>query len=293
MEKIDESADLFTEKIYVKNPELLEKKLIAMEMGGAEKLIVVADFDRTLTKAFVGGKPMDSLVAVLRDENYLTKDYPQKAKALFAKYHPFENDQTLGLAQRSEKMEAWWREHFELLIASKLNLQDVVSVVDRNQVMPREGLEIFLKKLNEKNIPIFIVSAGGLGEESISLFLKKQGLFLDNIKIVSNSFLWDENGRAVGVRKPIIHSCNKNGSMIKNFQGNFSIEKRSNVLLLGDNLDDLTMADGLEKAQLLAVLFFNKKEDGLEAYQNSADVVIGDDGSMNKINEMLNQILKS
>ncbi|MEW6063334.1 MAG: hypothetical protein AB1571_03120 [Nanoarchaeota archaeon] len=49
---------------------------------GVSKLHVLADFDRTLTKAFVDGKEVPSLISVLRDGNYLTQDYAQKANGL-------------------------------------------------------------------------------------------------------------------------------------------------------------------------------------------------------------------
>ena len=70
----------------------ISKEKEAIRRGGPEKLHVLADFDRTLTYALVDGQRRDSLMAILRDEKYLTPDYPAKAHALRDQYYPIEID---------------------------------------------------------------------------------------------------------------------------------------------------------------------------------------------------------
>jgi len=53
---------------------------------GPKKLHVLADFDKTLTTALVGGQKVGSAIAQFRNGNYLTSDYSQKAFNLFDKY---------------------------------------------------------------------------------------------------------------------------------------------------------------------------------------------------------------
>jgi len=67
---------------------------------GVDKLHVLADFDQTLTKSFINGKHVPSIISILRDNNYLTPDYPDKAKALYAKYHPIEIDPNVSLEEK-------------------------------------------------------------------------------------------------------------------------------------------------------------------------------------------------
>ena len=49
------------------NPENLEKFKKALAEQGFQSMHVVSDFDRTLTKAFVNGKKIPSLISVIRD----------------------------------------------------------------------------------------------------------------------------------------------------------------------------------------------------------------------------------
>lgn len=68
----------------------VEKIRYRIAKEGASKFHVLADFDRTLTKNFVNGREIPSVISILRNGNYLTEDYAQKAHALFNKYHPIE-----------------------------------------------------------------------------------------------------------------------------------------------------------------------------------------------------------
>jgi hypothetical protein len=63
---------------------------------------VVSDFDRTLTKVFVNGKKIPSLISVIRDGNYLSSDYAEKAHALFNKYHLIETDTKIPLGEKKK-----------------------------------------------------------------------------------------------------------------------------------------------------------------------------------------------
>ena len=62
---------------------------------GIDSLHIVSDFDRTLTYASVGGEKIPSIISILRDGNYLSKEYAEKAHALFNKYHSIEIDNNI------------------------------------------------------------------------------------------------------------------------------------------------------------------------------------------------------
>lgn len=184
-------------------------------------------------------------------------------------------------------MEDWWRGYFELLIQSGLNKKDVKKAVEHQLMKEREGMELFLKKLAKENIPLIIVSASGLGEEAIGKFLEKRGWLFDNVKIVSNGFVWDESGRAIGIKEQIVHSANKNGTALKDLP---ELSGKENFLVLGDGADDLAVTEGLSCKEVLSVLFFNKVKNNLEAYRSAADVVISGDGTLSYVNEVLEKI---
>ena len=95
----------------------------------------------------------------------------------------------------------------------------------------------------------------------------------------------------VGVSEPLIHMFNKNlGAVPQELQ-----PKRKNVLLLGDGMGDVTMADG-GSAQLETVLkigFLNKQvQENHEKYDQAYDILITDDSGMKPVETILKEVLK-
>jgi 5'-nucleotidase len=281
------------ENIVIARLEKLEAVKLNFKSGGAQKIHILSDFDRTLTTAFVQGKSVPSLISVLRDGDYLTPGYRAKAQGLYNKYHPIEIDSLIPLAEKKKAMEKWWRSHFELLIQYKLNKKDMVKVVESGKVKLRQGAGEFFDLLHKHSIPLVIMSSSGLGCESISLFLEKQGYFFDNIHIASNIFEWDKDGYAVKVREPIIHAFNKDETMVRDFPFFESIKNRKNVLLLGDSLGDIGMIEGFEYDNLIKIGFLNEAvEQNLPEFKKNFDVVLLNDSSMDYVNELLKDIIR-
>ena len=99
--------------------------------------------------------------------------------------------------------------HFKLLIESGLHIKDVQKAVKSENLVLRKYFENILKLTYHNKVPFVIMSANGLRTDAISLYLKYKDLLYDNIHIISNGFVWDKNGVAVDVKKPIVHSFNK------------------------------------------------------------------------------------
>jgi len=281
------------ENIVISNPEELEKSKKSISEDGAEKLHVLADFDRTLTTAFVDGKSVPSLISILRDGNYLTPDYSQKANELYAKYHLIEIDSKIPPEQKKKAMHEWWTTHFDLLIQSGLNKKDLERVVETGKVKLREGFADFIDFLKTCDIPLVIMSSSGLGGDAISMYLEREGKLYDNIYIISNSYEWDKNGNAIAIKQPIIHLMNKDETAVQDFPVFDVIKNRKNVLLLGDNLEDVGMVKGFDCNNLIKIGFLNENfEENLEQYKRNFDVVILNDSSLNYVNELLKEIIK-
>lgn len=282
------------ENIIVSNPSDIERIKKSISKDGAGELHILADFDRTLTTAFVNGKSVPSLISVLRDGNYLTSDYSEKAHQLYDKYHPIEINPNIPLEEKKKAMEEWWRTHFDLLIKSGLNKKDLERVINSGIVKFRQGFNEFIGFLKEHNIPLVIMSSSGLGKEAISLYLEKQGKLYNNIYIISNSFEWDKNDRAVAVNEPIIHIMNKDETMIKDFPFFNLIKQRKNVLLLGDSLGDIGMIKGFDYSNLIKIGFLNENmEENLKEYKANFDVIILNDSSLDYVNELLKEVIRS
>ncbi len=281
------------ENIVISNPEELEKSKKSISEAGPDKLHVLADFDRTLTTAFIEGKSVPSLISLLRDGNYLTPDYAQKANKLYAKYHPIEIDPKIPLEKKKDAMLEWWTTHSNLLIKSGLNKKDLKKLVESKKIKFRDGFAGFIDFLKSYEIPLVIMSSSGLGNNLISMFLEKQEKLYDNIYIISNSYEWDKNNNAVGVKKPIIHAMNKDETIIKDFSVFELLKNRKNVLLLGDNLNDIGMVKGFDYDNLIKIGFLNENmEENLEYYKNNYDVIILDDSSMDFVNGLLKEMIR-
>ncbi|MFH1838116.1 MAG: hypothetical protein ABH808_01295 [Candidatus Kuenenbacteria bacterium] len=283
--------------IIISNPKKLEKITKAIIKEGLEKIHILSDFDRTLTYTFVNNKripSLTSLISILRDEKYLTPDYPKKAHALFAKYHAIEINPNISLIKKKKMMHQWWNKHSNLLIKSGLNKKDIEKVVRSNKIVFRKGALEFFSILHDHNIPLIIMSSAGLGEDSISLYFKNHKILRNNIHIISNKAIWDKNGNAIGFKKPIIHCANKDETLIKNFPNIYKkIKNKKNVILLGDSMGDVGMVEGFDYCHLIKIGFLNEKiEENLEIYKKNYDVILLNDSSMIYVKDLLNNIIK-
>lgn len=281
------------ENVLITNKERFEELKNNFKKDGVEKLHVLADFDGTLIQTFVNGKKILSLISVLRDEDYLTPDYPEKAKALYKKYHTIETDLKVSIEEKTKAMEEWWTKHFQLLIDSNLNMKDIEEAMKSSNLVLRDGASEFLDILKDNNIPLVILSSSGIGKESIASYLENKEKLFENIHIISNSFNWDENGKALSVNQPIIHGMNKNEAVIDNFPEISNVVKdKKNVILLGDSLSDIEMVAGFEYDNLIKIGFLNENiEENLEAYKQKYDVLILNDSSVEFIIDLLKQII--
>lgn len=278
--------------IIISAPEKLAKIKEEIKKDGAARLHCLADFDRTLTTAFVKGKKISSLIAVLREKNYLTPDYSVKAERLCDKYYPLEMNPKISPTKKKKAMYEWWTRHFHLLVESGLTKKILKKAVLSAKTKFRPGAKKFFHFLQTHNIPLVIFSSAGLGTESIKIYFKSQGVALKNIFIISNAFTWDKKGKAVASKKPIIHAFNKDETVVHDFPFFKLIKKRKNVILLGDSLGDIGMITGFNYDNLLKIGFLNEDtEKNLEFYKKAYDVTILNDGPLDYVNNLLKEVI--
>ena len=277
------------EQVYFHNKELLQQKIEGIKSQGLDKLHIVSDFDRTLTKCFFDGKKIPSAIALIREGGYLTEDYPKKAFALFDKYHPIEIDDSLDYDFKFQKMQEWWETHEKLLIKSGMHQKVIDDILERYPKMFRDGTIPFLDYLNSHNVPLLIFSSG-IGN-LIEGYLKKENRLTSNIHILSNTFDFNSEGYATGYKNGIIHVMNKSETKVEDKKYRDLISQRNNVILLGDSLGDLGMVNDLDTNLIIKIGFLNEDvENKLELYKSKFDVVITNDGSMNYVNQLLDEL---
>lgn len=276
---------IIMENVIIQSKEGLEKVKQQIKKEGKNKLHVISDFDGSFTKAFVDGKKVPSLISILRDGPYLTSDYREKAHTLYNKYHPIEIDSTISISEKKKAMLEWWTKHFSLLIRGGLNKRDLEMVIQDRKAQFREGALDFIDFLHENDVPLIILPSSGLGD-AISMLLEKQGRLYNNIYIISNFYIWNKKGRAIGVKEPIIHSMNKEEISIKGYPVFNVIKNRKNILLLGNSLGDLGMVKGFNYSNIIKVGLLNENVDeNLEHYKKNFDIVLLNNTNMNYVNE--------
>lgn len=154
----------------------------------------------------------------------------------------------------------------------------------------REGFEHFFDRLHQHNVPVFIFSAG-LGDV-LEEIIRQAGVYTPNIKVVSNFMDFDDNvspflcfcsclmfnrttsksccltslccsfsqGIVKGFKGELIHVYNKHDGALRNTEYFKQVREYSNIILMGDSLGDLSMADGVPNVEnMLKIGFLNDK----------------------------------
>lgn len=154
-------------------------------------------------------------------------------------------------------------------------------MVEASNVQLRDGSDLMLKFLVDAGIPVLILSAG-VGDLILEI-LKYSDAFHPNLKVVSNFLAYDESGHVTGLDGDIIHVYNKNENAIHDSDYFKVLQSKHNVILLGDSLGDLQMADGIEHPEaVLKIGFLNTNiEERIDTYMSHYDIVLADDQTMN------------
>lgn len=136
---------------------------------------------------------------------------------------------------------------------------------------------------------IFSAGVGDVLEELI----RQNHVFHPNVHIISNYMDFDHAGILQAFKGQLIHSYNKRDGALSHATALRELHGRPNILLLGDSLGDLSMADGVCEAQnVLTVGFLNDKvEERKESYVRSFDIVLIKDETMDVPNAILRYII--
>ena len=280
-------------QIIVNKKELNEIKR-NISKDGVDKFHIVADFDRTLTYGVGkdGKTKTATIISQLRsDEKYLGKAYFDEAHRLHGIYYPIEVDLNISLVEKKEKMHEWWQTHFDLIARSGLTRKIINQVVKERPLRFRAGALEFMKELNERNIPLIIMSAAP-GDMLIA-YMEANGLMFPNVYVVANRYKFDSNGRAIKIVEPIIHTFNKTEVTLNNDPIYKKIKSRKNVLLLGDSLGDEGMVEGFPYKNLVKVGFLNEEpEKNLDFFRKAYDVILTGDQDFSYVNKMMKEMFQ-
>lgn len=194
----------------------------------------------------------------------------------------------------------------EAFVCSRMRKSDYGKVVLASKLLLRHGITDLMHLASHLKVPISIVS-GGIKEIIQATFYAVffngevdnediRSYFIDgeHVRVIANTFEYN-NEVAVDYCRPIIHSMNKQEFLYPNSDVRCEkYQRRKNVMVMGDILDDVRMVRDSEHHVVLKVGFLNdlvKDQSKKDEYMDTFDMVILGDGSMEPVNEMLRDTL--
>jgi len=160
-------------KIIYRKKQEFDEKLENMKFDWISNLHILADFDNTLTSAFVDWVRTPSLVSLLRWKEWvLWEQCSIEDTKLFETYHPIEIDPNISQEEKNEKMVEWWTKSFELFIKYWLTKDSLKKIAQNDWIKLREFSKDFLSYTDKYNVPFIIISASWIWNKSIKYFLE-------------------------------------------------------------------------------------------------------------------------
>lgn len=258
---------------------VLWENLIISLRGEETRLVLISDFDYTLT-AFThpNGAKVFSSVGCVREMEEMSLSYRHKAAHLYEQYIPYDTDPTLSFEERAEKMLEWWEHHYALMFKEGLSRDLLFRAGQREDFFTlREGARELLRTCAVRGVPCITLSAG-LGEVIRGVFARENLLACTNI--VSNDFLYDEQGRAYGVSAPIMHNYNKHTTARLLEAPLLAGLSPTHCVVLGDSVGDSKMATLFPEATVIRIgILGHHQVHMLPEYQSYFDALLfGNDG---------------
>ncbi|XP_041736619.2 cytosolic 5'-nucleotidase 3 [Coregonus clupeaformis] len=279
--------ELSSASVCMRDPQRVEEIIKTMQEDGTSTIQVISDFDMTLTRFAYNGKRCPTSHNILDNSKLISEECKAQLKDLLNTYYPIEIDSKRTAEEKLPLMVEWWTKAHTLLVQQRIRKDLLQDVVKESDAMLREGYQLFFDHLQEHSIPLLIFSAG-VGDV-LEEVIRQAGVFHPNVKVFSNYMDFDETGALKAFKGELIHIYNKREGALLN-TGHFQeLKSRHNVLLLGDSLGDLTMADGVHSMEnILKIGFLNDKlEERKTSYLNAYDIVLVKDETMEVPNAIL------
>lgn len=290
------------EKVNIVSDDYYKKLKIMKE--NPNKLILVSDFDYTLTKKHHKDTHLYSSYCVLEYSNFISEEYRKANSELFEKYYRYEIDTLLDFDERDKMVKIWFKENLDLIVGENLTKDNFRSMVQQaeKRLFFRDGIIELFEIVRKHSIPFFIISGGlrdVIEEAMIATIpfyaeLKERKL----IHVISNGFLFDQDtGKITGFTEPFVYTFNK-GQILSQIYHEYHTGDR-NIILMGDHLNDTDCIKQIDYNEEIKIGFINYFEDSLdeqkikliEEYHLKYDVSIINDGNLTFVNSLIKSIV--
>lgn len=261
-----------------------ENKIRGLNNVSKDNLYILTDFDGTITE----DSSDSSWASIFKNPN-VTDEFVKECIKIFKYYHRYEIDESIALKEKMLIMSEWYNKNIETLKRFEITEETINYSANNESIMSfRDGAKQFLKEMNDKGIPIIVISAG-VGN-IIQQFLINNSCNYPNIYICSN-FLEYENGTIKSIRdNNLIHPLNKNEiSLPQHIQERIS--NRNNSILLGNSISDINMANSKKNVYKIGFLDENVEE-RIGTFKQNYDIVCTDNTSYDELRDKLLKYLQ-
>ena len=245
--------------------EYIKEEIIKSIKLTKENVYVLLDFDKTITSY----ESLDSwaVAGMAADEGCEVE-----VNKLYEKYRPIEMNYNISYEEKYKQMEIWYNSCMNLYYKYHLNREKLKKAVKNSGLIFRKGAKEFLQYTYENDIPVIILSAG-VGSV-IREFLKEKKCFFENIFLISNTFVFDENGNAFKLENSLIHTMNKTVEGHLKEKRKEEFDKRLYRLLFGDTIEDIYMTPKKDLEKTIKIGFLDKELENLSVYREKFDIVL-------------------
>ncbi len=272
------------EDLIVADSSGLLDKLSRFAIDGAMGLHAVLDFDRTLTVKRPNTNDEVTTWHILRE--YLPDSAKTEYQSLFNTYRVREFSGTMTQEEAIE----WWSATLNLFVEHNINLNDVeATFLERASIRP--GTEELFELFESSAIPSTILSAGI--HDVIDIWTRKYKI--NPTLTLSTKLQTDPEGVISGWHQDtLVHVLNKSEVGHEDLEA--IRNERPNTLVIGDSMDDATMAKGDDRVLRIRLLDQrdddNNQDHEIERTFERFDALITT-GTMHPISELVKTIVRS
>ncbi|XP_057652720.1 7-methylguanosine phosphate-specific 5'-nucleotidase A-like [Diorhabda carinulata] len=268
-------------RMLIRKRDYVNQKIGKIVEEGFDKLHVISDYDKTITKQHVNGKNQLNAYEVLRRCPSVPKSVAAYLVEISEKYSVLDKNPELSNEERMRYMAEWWNKTIEAYQDINITQEEIDKTCLDIGPSLRDEAKDFFEILTKKEVPVLIISAG-VGEVLESL-LKNSGIVGSNIELVTNYLKRDNEGRIIGYQSDPIHTANKNLHDLKKTQFYKNVADRTNLLIMGDHLGDTIVGSQLDHVDNILKIgfFYGEAEAMLPNWLNTFDIILKDDQTMN------------
>lgn len=233
-----------------------------------------------------------NLADIVESHSSIPDDIRDEFVKMQSRYRGVELDSSLSIEEKIPHMIDWAENGEDLFVKAKVNKNDLPQMVEESHVFLRDGFNELVKKMHNSQVPLLIFSAG-IGDVLEEVLLQCSEI-TPGMKFVANYMAFDNSDCVVGFESEFIHTFNKNGDFVTSDQEWVeNTLNRGNVILLGDMIGDVTMADGVSDPKTsLKIGFLNcNYQELLDVYLDKFDIVLENDQTMDMANCIIDGII--